>query len=58
MQRIFQNYRIDNNLVNMEKLMQPALPPIRKRAAVYEYKKARGLDQSVLEEIDADIVSR
>ena len=38
--------------------MQPALPPIRKRAAVYEYKKARGLDQSVLEEIDADIVSR
>ena len=26
-----QNYRIDSRLIDIRKLMQPALPPIRKR---------------------------
>ena len=57
-QRIFQTYRIDNNLVNMEKLMQPPLPPIKKRATVYEYKNKRSLDRNILEEISKEVISR
>ena len=29
--RIFQNYMIENELVNIEKLMQPSIQPIKER---------------------------
>ena len=64
-ERIFQNqnYRIETQMINIEKLMQPVLPPIKKRptVAAYKtgtgldivpaYKTGTGLDKSVLEEI-------
>ena len=51
LERIFQNqnYRIETQMINIEKLMQPVLPPIKKRPTVPAYKA--GLDKSVLEEI-------
>lgn len=47
-ERIFHNYTLSTEMINMEKLMQPVLPPIKKRQA-----GAAGLDRSVLQEIDS-----
>jgi hypothetical protein len=50
-ERIFQNqnYKLETQMINIEELMQPVLPPINKRQTVPAYKT--GLDKSVLEEI-------
>ena len=52
-ERIFQNqnYRVETQMINIEKLMQPVLPPIKKKPTVPAYKTGPGLDRSVLEEI-------
>ena len=59
-ERIFQNqnYRIETQMINIEKLMQPVLPPIKKRPTVAAYKTGTGLDKSVLEEIHNVMGSR
>ena len=57
-ERIFQNYTIDSQMINMEKFMQPVLPPIKKRPNIPEYKTITGLDKSLLEEIRNVIISR
>jgi hypothetical protein len=57
-ERIFQNqnYRIETQMINTEKLMQPVLPPIKKKPPVPVY--MAGLDKSVLEEIHYVMGSR
>ena len=59
-ERIFQNqsYRIEPQMINIEKLMQPVLPPINKRPTVLSYKTGTGLDKSVHEEITNVMGSR
>ena len=42
---------LETQMINIEKLMQPVLPPIKKRPTVRAYKRGTGLDKSVLEEI-------
>ena len=57
-ERIFKNYMIDSQLINIEKLLQPALPPIKKGAKTQQLKKETGLEKSVLEEVNNGTVSR
>ena len=59
-ERIFQkqNYTIETQMINIEKLMQPVLPPIKKRPTVPAYKTGTVLDKSVLEEIHNVMGSR
>ena len=49
---------LETQMINIEKLMQPVLPPIKKRPTVAAYKTGTGLDKSVLEEIHNVMGSR
>ena len=52
LQTLLENF--DHQLVNLEKLLQPALPPIKKKPKMDEHKSKSGLDTSILEEISRD----
>ena len=49
---------LETQMINIEKLMQPVLPPIKKRPTVLSYKTGTGLDKSVHEEITNVMGSR
>ena len=51
-ERIYQNYNLGKDMINMERLMQPVLPPIKKVATIKARNTSTGLDRTVLQEID------
>ena len=58
MQRIFQNYTTEDQNLNVERLMHPLLPAIKKKQGMKNPKKNTGLDKSILEEITNEGIPR
>ena len=50
-QRIFQNYTTEDQNLNVQRLMHPLLPALKKKPKINDVKKNTGLDKSILEEI-------